>query len=67
MPHSLVVDMGVARQVGGFKVLPRQDGSDNGKLADWRLHTSNDGVTWVQVAQGTFAAGFAEQTVIIPR
>jgi hypothetical protein len=67
MPHSLVVDLGSARSIGGFKVLPRQDTSSNGRIANWRLQTSADGIAWATVAQGTFAAGSAEQTVMIPR
>jgi hypothetical protein len=67
MPHSLQVDLGSARAIGGFKYLPRQDSSNNGKIANWRLHTSVDGVLWAQVAQGTFVATSAEQTVMIPR
>jgi hypothetical protein len=67
LPHSLVVDLGSAKAIGGFKYLPRQDSSNNGKIANWRLHTSADGVLWTQVAQGTFTATAAEQTVMIPR
>jgi endo-1,3(4)-beta-glucanase len=67
MPHSLQVDLGSAKAVGGFKYLPRQDTSNNGKIANWRLLTSADGVQWTQVAQGSFTASSAEQTVMIPR
>jgi len=67
MPHSLVVDLGSAKAIGGFRVLPRQDSSNNGKIANWRLHTSVDGVAWAVVAQGSFVAASAEQTVMIPR
>ena len=67
MPHSLVVDLGSARAIGGFKYLPRQDSSYNGTLANWRLQTSADGVTWATVVQGSFVATKVEQTVMIPR
>ena len=67
MPHSLQVDLGSARTIGGFRYLPRQDSSSNGRIANWRLHTSTDGVGWAVVAQGTFPVGTAEQTVMIPR
>jgi hypothetical protein len=67
MPHSLVVDLGTARSIGGFKYLPRQDSSGNGRLANWRLQTSNDGLSWVTAAQGSFVATTAEQTVMLPR
>jgi endo-1,3(4)-beta-glucanase len=67
MPHSLVVDLGSSRSIGGFRVLPRQGTNSNGRIANWRLQTSTDGIAWTTVAQGTFAAGSAEQTVMIPR
>lgn len=67
MPHSLTVDLGSLKSVGGFRYLPRQDGNNNGKLANWRLQTSVDGIAWVTVVQGSFTASAAEQTVLIPR
>ena len=66
MPHSFVVDMGAAHSIGGFKVLPRQDGGDNGKIANWRFSVSADGVAWVVMGQGTFAASSDEKTVAFP-
>ena len=67
-PHQFTVDLGAAaRAIGGFKYLPRNDGSPNGRIADWRFFTSTDGVTWTQVADGRFANTGAEQSVRIGR
>lgn len=61
-PHTLTVNMGDTRTIGGFKYLPRPGGG-NGTIAGWRLYTSPDGSSWVQVGQGTFANTAAEKTV----
>ncbi len=67
LPHWLVVDLGSAHQVEGFRYLPRQVGV-NGRVKDWHLYTSMDNVNWGQaVAQGTFPAGTAEQVVLLLR
>ena len=64
LPHSFTVNLGGARAVGGFKYLPRPGGG-NGTIANWRFFTSADGITWTQVAQGTFANSAAEKTVML--
>lgn len=61
-PHALVIDLGVARPIGGMRYLARQL-SDLGHIANWRLHVSSDGVNWRAVASGTFLKGAAETTV----
>jgi lysophospholipase L1-like esterase len=60
VPHRFTIDMGTARVVGGFRYLPRQEGS-NGRIGDWRFYTSTDGSTWNRVAQGSFVNSSAEQ------
>jgi len=63
-PHSLEIDMGRAHAVSGFRYLPRQDGSFDGRIADYRLFVSVDGVTWGEpVAAGTLANTDAEQEI----
>lgn len=61
-PHRLQIDLGVARAVNGFRLLPRQT-TNNGRVADWRLHGSLDGVTWAVLASGRFADVATEQRV----
>jgi hypothetical protein len=46
LPHWLVVDMGTSHPLGGFRYLPRQDGSPNGRIAGYKFYVSADGVNW---------------------
>jgi hypothetical protein len=63
-PHSLEIDLGRAHAVSGFRYLPRQDGSLDGRIAEYRLFVSVDGVTWGEpVAAGTLANTDAEQEI----
>ena len=65
-PHQIVVDMGSARSVSGFRYLPRPGGG-NGTIAAYKFYVSNDGINWGSpVAQGTFANNSAEKTVNLP-
>lgn len=52
-PHHLAIDLGRAVTLRGFVYQPRAEGS-NGTIADYEFHASVDGVTWQQVAKGTF-------------
>lgn len=64
-PHWLIVNMGASYPVGGFRYLPRQDSSSNGRFRDYRFYVSADGVNWgAPVAQGAFANDKTEKTVI---
>ena len=55
-PHSLTVDLGAPRRIGGFAYLPRQDGSLDGVVESYRVETSADGRTWTtQIDAGRFA------------
>ncbi len=63
-PHEIVIDLGTVQTVSGFRYLPRQDGGENGRIADYRFYGSNDGVTWgTPLATGTFANTPDEQQV----
>jgi hypothetical protein len=59
------VNLGADVQVGGFRYLPPQGTNNNGQIANWNFYTSQDGVTWTAVAQGTFANTIAEKTVTV--
>lgn len=55
LPHSLTIDMGSSRRIGGFAYLPRQDGNLNGIVENYRFETSTDGSNWItNVASGRF-------------
>ena len=56
-PHELQIDLGATYSLTGMRYLPRQDGSDNGTIADYELYISEDPTTWgPTVAKGSFAA-----------
>jgi alpha-L-fucosidase len=56
LPHYITVDMGTSRRIAGFTYLPRQDGTINCTVENYRFETSLDGVNWTtNVVSGTFA------------
>jgi glucose/arabinose dehydrogenase len=65
-PHELRIDLGDRYNVDGFRYLPRQDGLDNGNIADYEFYVSSDGKNWgTPVAKGSFSAGSAEKEIKI--
>lgn len=56
-PHYLTVDFGEEMSLAGFRYLPRQDGMDNGTIADYAIYISNDVNTWGDaIASGKMSA-----------
>jgi alpha-L-fucosidase len=54
-PHQISVDMGSAQRIAGFTYLPRQDGSHDGVVENYRFETSVDGHDWItNVESGRF-------------
>jgi beta-galactosidase len=51
-PHTLVVDLGKDQEIGGFSLLPRQDGGVNGRIKEYAFYVSSDGRTWAEVSHG---------------
>jgi lysophospholipase L1-like esterase/PKD repeat protein len=65
-PHEIQIDVGVARNLCGFRYMPRQ-GLENGRIADYEFYISDDGVTWGNpVAIGRFANSNQEKEVFFP-
>lgn len=63
-PHTLEVDMGALHEVSGFRYLGRQDGPLEGRIANYRLFLSADGIEWGEPAvSGTLDNSSAEQEV----
>ena len=46
LPHHLTVDMGTSHRIAGLTYLPRQDGSHDGVVENYRFETSLDGRNW---------------------
>ncbi len=56
LPHEIVISLGAAHSVEGFRYLPRQDGFLVGNIAQFEFFTSMDGASWgTAAATGTFA------------
>ncbi|MFJ3913943.1 endo-alpha-N-acetylgalactosaminidase family protein [Streptomyces vinaceus] len=63
MPHEITLDLGASYNVSALHCLPRQTQS-NGRIADYQVFTSADGVNWgTATATGTFANTAAQQDV----
>jgi len=54
IPHYLTINLGSTRPVGGFIYTPRQNGP-NGRIANYQVHYSTDGVNWTLMTSGTWA------------
>ncbi|GAA2001641.1 hypothetical protein GCM10009838_79330 [Catenulispora subtropica] len=66
LPHEIQIDMGTQSYVDSVKYLPRQDGGINGRIGDYEVYLSLDGVTWGSpVAVGHFADDATEKTVAL--
>jgi galactose oxidase len=64
LPHQVTVDMGQRNLVSGLSYLPRQDGSRNGTIGQYRVETSTDGTAWGAIAaSGTFSDVTTAQTI----
>jgi alpha-L-fucosidase len=54
-PHTLTIDLGSPRRLGGFSYLPRQDRRVPDSMVEaWRAEGSLDGRSWVVLAEGEF-------------
>ncbi len=66
-PHELVIDLGDTYNLAGFSMLPRQDGSANGRIIDYEFYVGNDPDQWFDpVATGSFADDADEKSVSFP-
>ena len=54
--HSLTLDLGTARTIGGLRILPRPGGQTAGVIGQYRILVSTDNSNWQQAgASGDFA------------
>lgn len=64
-PHEIQIDMGQTYTVVGFIQKPREN-AGNGTVKDYAFQLSTDGISWTQVAGGTFPDGADPHTVEFP-
>ncbi len=63
-PHELVIDLGNTCQLDGFSMLPRQDGSANGRITDYEFYVGDHPDQWsAPVASGRFDNTSTEKSV----
>ena len=53
LPHWATVDLGTPTFINGLNYLPRQDGSSNGNIGQYKIEVSPNNAAWTQVASGT--------------
>jgi len=64
-PHNLFLDMKQTNTVSGIRYYPRQDTSE-GRIKDYVLYKSDDGVNWQEIRRGSWPDTAFEQEVTFP-
>jgi hypothetical protein len=64
LPHHLDIELKEPVDIQGFIHTPRQD-CDHGRIAKYRIHTSDDGLAWKVVAEGSWPNTAARQRVML--
>ena len=62
LPHSLVIGLKQPLTVRGFLYTPRKD-CDHGRIARYRIHASEDGKSWLPIAEGAWENSDQTQSV----
>lgn len=57
LPHQIVVDLGLTKNVNGISALPRQDGNSHGWITAHEVAVSADNKNWETVALGAWYGG----------
>ena len=68
LPHDLQVNLGGLYQLMGLRYLPRQEVTSEGRVGQYKVYVSADGMTWgTAVASGTWANhGAAKEVTFAP-
>ncbi|OFD94435.1 Fibronectin type III domain protein [Bacillus mycoides] len=53
-PYNLTLDLGGTKTITQVACLPRQDGSNNGRILNYNIYTSMDGSNYQKVTSGTW-------------
>ena len=65
-PHEIIYNSATAEEWTAFSYLSRQDGSQNGRIADFEIYGSNDNKqTWTLLKSGTLQNSDALQTIYL--
>ena len=63
-PHEIQIDLGAAFEIDALRYLPRPNGSTNGRIKNYHIYVSPNGLDWGQpVAIGVFVNSVSEQRV----
>ncbi len=63
-PHEIVFNVDTTVKLAAFSYLPRQDGGDNGKVANFEIYVSNNGTDWASVKVGTITNTANESFIV---
>lgn len=68
-PHTIIIDMGKAYNITHFIYQARNDGSQNGRIANYEIYFSNSPTSWKTTPdlKGTFANNGSEQAVALSK
>ena len=68
-PHTIIIDMGKAYNITHFIYQARNDGSQNGRIANYEIYFSNSPTLWKTTPdlKGTFANNGSEQAVALSK
>ena len=62
-PHYFIIDLGVAQTISGFQYLPAKIINNNGLIADYELHVSQNNKAWgAPVSKGCFSENVRVRT-----
>ncbi len=53
-PYNLALNLGETKTINQVACLPRQDGSNNGRILNYNIYTSMDGSNYQKVTSGTW-------------
>ncbi|MGW8227266.1 MAG: discoidin domain-containing protein, partial [Gammaproteobacteria bacterium] len=64
-PHEIQLNLGTAYDIDTVRYYPRQDGSNDGRISQYKLYVSADGKNWgVPVAAGVFVDNASEKRLL---
>lgn len=64
-PHTIVYESDTLAEWISFSYLPRQDGSSNGRVANYKVYGSTDNSNWTELKSGTLSNISTKQTVAL--